>query len=113
MSEIIYPAWVTSYKIFFTENKAQLKLFGVEEHHQNDIESGLGAESLANIDFVHVRENASPSFKAFINRGGFLQTTRPLWLLPSILVLLEKGGDIQIDGNGNLTQTQTADKAIT
>jgi hypothetical protein len=105
MTQITYPAWVTSYKIFFTENKAQLKLYGIEERHENTAEMENRAQNLANIDFVYIQESGDPSFKAYTNRGGFLQTTRPLWLLSSILVLLEKDGDIQIDGNGNLSSS--------
>jgi hypothetical protein len=113
MSEIRYPAKVISYKVFFSESNAQLKLFGLEEGQEADAEVFFSTKTLANIDFVHIKENASPSFKAFINRGGYLQTTRPLWLLSSILVLLEKVGNIQIDGNGNLSKTQTLNEVLT
>ena len=113
MSVVRYPARVIAHKVFFSESNAQLKLFGLEDGEEADAEVFIATKTLANIDFVHIKENASPSFKAFINRGGYLQTTRPLWLLSSILVLLEKGGNIRIDGNGNLSKTQTLDEVLT
>lgn len=105
MSEIKYPALVTSYSVSFSEDKVQLQLSGFEEPLREAKENPAFAVNLARIDFVPVQKNESPSFNSFTNRGGFLQATRPLWLLSSILVLLEQGGVIQIDGNGNLTKT--------
>ena len=97
MSEIIYPAQVVSYKVFFTEDSTENTPLIV---------------NLAYIDFVPIQEIGSLGFKAFTNRGGFMQATRPLWLLSSILVLLEQGDAIQIDGNANLTKTKKTDKVL-
>ena len=97
---MIYPARVTSYKIFFSENVPKLTLYGVQEQ----------LAGFAHIDFVYKTENESPNFKAFINRGSILQVTRPLWLLSSLLVLLEQGGDIRIDENGDLTKIHIIEK---
>lgn len=102
MSEIKYPAQVTGHTIHFTEDKAQVLVSGFEKITKTATDTPTIPVNLARIDFVPVKENDQPSFIAFINRGGFLQATRPLWLLPSILVLLEQGRDIYIDGNGNL-----------
>lgn len=113
MSEIKYPAQVTGHTIHFTEDKAQILVSGFEQITKGALDTPIILENLARIDFVPVKENDQPSFIAFINRGGFLQATRPLWLLPSILVLLEQGGDIILDGNGNLSKTNKVLEAIT
>ncbi|WP_282132773.1 hypothetical protein [Cellulophaga baltica] len=113
MLEIKYPAQVTGHTIHFTEDKAQVLVSGFEKITKTATDTSTIPVNLARIDFVPVKENDQPSFIAFINRVGFLQVTRPLWLLPSILVLLEQEGNIILDGNGNLSKTNKVPVAIT
>lgn len=100
---ITYPARVTSYHIFFNEDQVELQLSGVGEFAEVEEDQKNSEQKIANIDFVPIDNSNPMDFRSITNRGGFLQVTRPLYLLTSILVVLEqRSSPLFIDGNGNL-----------
>ncbi len=103
MSQITYPARITSYYIFFNEDQVELQLSGVGEFVEVEEDQKNSIQKIANIEFVPIDSSNPVDFKSFTNRGGFLQVTRPLYLLTSILVVLEqRSSPLFIDGQGNL-----------
>lgn len=103
-----YPAKITSYSIFFSEDNAQIQLSGVEDSSIGKDKSEEKEIRVANIDFVMVKDDETPQLKSFINRGGFLQITRSMHMLSSILAVLEKEKGVQLDKKGNLSMNSKA-----
>jgi len=91
-----YPAKINGYTIKISNTKASIRLLGIENG---------GDENERLIGDVSFLENHSNDVlaKAFINRGGLLNMSYPISLLPSILMLLNQGDALYVDGNGNFT----------
>ncbi|MFS4493722.1 hypothetical protein [Maribacter sp. 2308TA10-17] len=111
MSVVTYPAEVTGYSLLFSENNVKLQLTGKEKSNSEQGDS-QSEKNIAKIDFISEPSGDSKNFKAFINRGGFLNVSRPLYMLSAMLVVLEQGGKILLDGNGNLSKKSKVLTAI-
>ncbi len=94
---INYPAKITKYSLSIYENKASVRLYGIEA------ESKLKENNLpiCDIDFINVKNQ--PESKAFMNRGGFLNTVKDISLLSSILFLVNQKQDVYVTIDGNIT----------
>lgn len=91
-----YPAKINGYTVTVSNTKASIRLLGVE-NGGNENERFIGDVSFLENDSNDVHT------KAFINRGGFLNMSYPISLLPSILMLLNQTETLYVDGEGNFT----------
>ncbi len=98
---VTYPAQITSYSLFISENQVQIQLIGIEK---SDKKSKPMGRNIAHVHFKPVKGDENPDYEAIINRGGFLRITRPMFMLSSILVALEQGGKLYLNEKGNLSR---------
>ncbi len=91
-----YPAKINGYSITVSNTKTSIRLHGVENGGDEN-ERFIGDVSFSENDSNDVQA------KAFINRGGFLNMSYPISLLPSILMLLNQTEALYVDGDGNFT----------
>ncbi|MCK8479001.1 hypothetical protein [Psychroserpens algicola] len=97
---ITYPAKIHRYTIQTSPSKTAIRLYGFETSHKDDDENQ--SQSII-ADFQFSSKPMEKHKPAFINRGGFINVTYPLSMLPSILTLLHLSDVLIINADGELT----------
>lgn len=87
---VAYPVQVSTYKVSIQRNEVTVELEGLE---------GKTTRSVGRITF---REGEG---REFINRGGFLDITRPITIFSGTLALLRHDKPITLHGDGTLSTT--------
>ncbi len=87
---VSYPAKINDYSITISNTNTSIRLRGEKDQLIGDIQ-------------FSANQSQDDSAKTFINRGGFISTTYPLTLLPSILALLQQEDMLLIEENGDFT----------
>lgn len=87
---VTYPVEVSAYKVSIQRNEAIVELEGIE------------GNSTRRVGRMTFREGEG---REFINRGGFLNITRPLTLFSGALDLLRHDKPITLHGDGTLSTT--------
>ena len=89
-----YPAKINNYSVSISNKETRIRLYELEDNNEEN--------AIGDIHFSG-NQDSSQSAKAFINRGGFINGSYPLSLLPSILTLLNQETALFFNEDGSFT----------
>ena len=97
---VTYPAKINRYSIHTSTSKTAIRLYGSEKPNKDGKEN-LDQSIIGDLQFSS--ESTEIQNQPFINRGGFIDASYPLSLLPSVLILLHHSDVLFINENGHFT----------
>lgn len=91
---VTYPSKITDYNLLIGDEDAKIRLYGTK--HDRLIKIG-------DIHFLKANSENRDNLTTFVNRGGFIDSTKPLTVLNTVVTLLDSNKEIFVTEKGELT----------